>query len=454
MNNSGTELERWLTGGELMANGTETGDTWEPGFDADRQVVRARLGGVYQKLFLRPDVFNKRFYHEIFSLSIEDWDYREQLVLFDGFCNVDIDIELRFQATLKYVQRNVEALPDINAHIKSSFQCMLTDIVHKEIHALNDGQWVQGGLSEIERKIAVTIDELLMMQNVQSRAICKLQVAFKEFPNVQPGKDSIYLHVLKQSHEVSDSKNQAFYRRYQAVKEQKLQQKKLELEQLQKHADIERQKRAQKAADQLVLLEDEERQLAARLAIEKRIEAERIRHQNELKELQSQVEMLTQQRINAMQREAEIQQLKEKLAHHQQLEEQKLLADQARREKQLEHQSRVQDHKTRAEVERYEKQQAAWRETKLKLHEQQLALKKRQKELEEKAEEELKLREREAKKEHVVMPFQKLEKFEDAEKVKRRSEALRNEIQLSLLEKQRLDLEMAITEMQKNQGQD
>nr|WP_305907506.1 hypothetical protein [Methylomarinum sp. Ch1-1]MDP4520266.1 hypothetical protein [Methylomarinum sp. Ch1-1] len=48
------------------------------------------------------------------------------------------------------------------------------------------------------------------------------------------------------------------------------------------------------------------------------------------------------------------------------------------------------------------------------------------------------------------MPFQKLEKFEDGDKMKRKSEALRNEIELSLLEKQRLELEMAIKEAQKN----
>ena len=115
---------------------------------------------------------------------------------------------------------------------------------------------------------------------------------------------------------------------------------------------------------------------------------------------------------------------------------------------------KVQDHKTRAEAERYEKQQEVWRETKLKLHEQQLALKKRQQELEQLAQQELKLREQESKKDPVVMPFQKLEKSEDLEKARRRSEALRNEIELSLLEKQRLELEMAITEKQQNRTQE
>ncbi|WP_036300309.1 coiled-coil domain-containing protein [Methylomarinum vadi] len=454
MNNSGSELERWLTGGELMAAGDETGDAWEPGFNADRQVVRSRLGGFYQKLFLRPDVFTQRFYHEIYPLPIEDWDYRERMELFDGFCQVEVAIELRYQATLTFAQRNAEALPDINTHIKRTFQCMLTDIVHKEVHALNDGHWVQGSLLDIEKKIAVTICELLMMQNIQSRAICKIFAEFKEFPNVQPGKDNVYLHVLKQSHELNESKNQAYFRRHQAMKEQKLLHKQQELEILHKFAEIERRKRAQDAADQLALLEDEERQLAARLAIEKRMHAEQVRHQNELKEMESEAELLAQQKIRMLQQEAELQQMQDKLKHQERLEEQKLEADTARREKQLFHQSEIQDKKTRIEVERYEKQQAAWRAAKLKLHEQQLALKKRQQQLEQEAEQELKQQELDAKKQHVVMPFQKLEKFEDGEKVKRRSETLRNEIELSLLEKQRLELEMAITEMQKKTFQE
>ncbi len=454
MNESGSELERWLASGELMASGFQAGDVWEPGFDADRQVVRSRLGGIYQKLFLRPDVFTKRFYHEIFPLPLEDWDYRERLDLFDGFCLVDVAIEMRFQATLTYAQRNAEALPNLNAHIKSTFQRLLTDIVHQEIHALNDGHWVQGGLHDLEQKIAITICESLMVQNVQSRAICKMQAQFQEFSNVKPGKDSVYLHVLKQSHELSENKSQAFFRRQQALKEQKLLHKQQELEQLQRFAEVERKKRAQEAANSLLLLQDEERQLADRLTVEKRIEAEKIKHANELKEMQSQADLLTQQRIGLLQRDAEILQLQEKLKHQEQVEEERLQADAVRREKQLHFQSKVQDSKTKAEVERYEKQQEAWREAKLKLHEQHLALKKRQQQLEEEAEQEMKQRELDARKNHIVMPFQKLEKFEDTEKVKRRSEALRTEIELSLLEKQRLDLEMAITEMQKNKTQE
>ncbi len=454
MSNSGSELERWLAGGEFLASGQLTNETWEPGFDFDRQVVISRLGNFYQKVFLRPDVFTKRFYHEIYPLPIEEWTYQEQIDLFDGFCRIDIDVELRFQATLTYVQRNIEVLPELSQHIQHSFQGLLTDTVHKELQSLDDGRWVQKGLQELEKKIAIDICERLMVQNIQSQAICHLKAEFKDFPNVKPGKDSVYLYVLKQNHELTEQKNKTFFQQQQILKEQKLLHKRQELEHLQKFAEVERQRRAQEAENRLILLQDEEHQLSARLVVEKRMQAETIKHQQELKEMEMDAELQTQQNYNVRQRQMERQNLSDKLEHQSIVEEKKLQADISRREKQLLHQSEIHDSKTRAEIERYEKQQETWRQAKLRIHEQQLALKKRQKELEYEAEQEYKRKQQETKKNQIVMPFQKLEKFEDAEKVKRKSEALRNEIELSLLEKQRLDLEMAIKEAQKNRASD
>nr|WP_305907503.1 hypothetical protein [Methylomarinum sp. Ch1-1]MDP4520263.1 hypothetical protein [Methylomarinum sp. Ch1-1] len=85
-------------------------------------------------------------------MPIDDWSYQEQIELFDGFCSVDVNVELRFQATLKFVQRNAEVLPDINPHIKQTFEDVLTDIVHKELLALNDGAWVSNGLFKLEKR--------------------------------------------------------------------------------------------------------------------------------------------------------------------------------------------------------------------------------------------------------------------------------------------------------------
>lgn len=448
MSSSISELERWLSGGELMTPSNNLED-WEPGFDVDRQVVRTRVGGVYQKLFLRPDVFTKRFYHEVFPLSVDEWRYQETLELFDGFCLVDVDLELHFQATLKFVQRNAEALPDINSHIKLTFQRMLTDIIHKEVRTLHEGNWVRNGLTDIENKIAVRICELLMVQNIQSQALCRLRAEFQEFPEVQPGKDNVYLHVLKQSHEINEQKKQTHFEQHQAIKEMKLQQKQQDIEQLQKYAEIERQKRLQQAEQKLILLQDEERALSAQLTIEKRIEIEKIRHRQQLKEMEQEAELQSRQRIAKLEREAERLDLQESLEHQAELERQRIQADLEKRQKQQLHQAQVQYNKTQLDVENYEKQQEAWRDAKLRIHKQQLALKKRQKELESQAEEEYK-RKGEEDSNPIVMPFQKLDKSEAAEKARRRSAALRNEIELSVLEKQRLELDEAIKAAEQN----
>ena len=487
MNNSGTELEKWLTGGDFLASGELNNDNWEPGFEVDRQVVYFRMGGVYHNVFLRPDGFVKRFYHKIYSLSIDEWHYKEQISLYDSFCHIEVDLELLFQATLKYVQRNIQYIEDINQHIKQVFQGVVADIVHKEMHNLSDGAWVQNGLFGVEKTIAASINELFMVQNVQSQAICRLNTRFEDFPNIQPGRDKVYLHALKKSYELTEQKNHAFFYQQQALKQQKLLHKQEKLEQLKQEAKLERKKRAQEAENKLILLQDQENQLAAQLVIEKRIHAEKIKHQNQLKEMESDAELLnkekqlaaqldiekrihaenikhqnqlnelesdaeleTEQRHRAKQRVAESQNLTDTLAHKAQLEEMKSQAELQRREKQQLNQTQVHQNKTQAEIERYEQQQETWRDAKLRIHEQQIALKQRQIQLESEAEEEFKQRQQKEKEQYLAMPYQKLEKREDRIKAQKKAEALRHEIQLAVLEKQRLDLELAIKEAQQN----
>jgi hypothetical protein len=46
-------------------------------------------------------------------LHIQTWPYRYQVKLFDDFCTVDVSLQLRFQVTLSYVQKNLEILEPI-----------------------------------------------------------------------------------------------------------------------------------------------------------------------------------------------------------------------------------------------------------------------------------------------------------------------------------------------------
>jgi predicted small metal-binding protein len=42
-------------------------------------------------------------------------------VLYDEFCTIDTQLDIRFQATLQYAQQQAEILPEINEHIKITY---------------------------------------------------------------------------------------------------------------------------------------------------------------------------------------------------------------------------------------------------------------------------------------------------------------------------------------------
>lgn len=343
MTNPDTELEEWLSGGDIFQAQYPGSENWIAGFDADRQAVVIKLGP-YKRLFLRPQKFTKRFYHQLHPLKIESWSYSRQIKLFDDFCTIDMLLNLRFQATLPYVQRNSELLPAINQHIKHTYADLLDDIVNREMQNLGDGIWVQTGLSSMEKSISTSICELLAIQQIQSQAICSITVSFEEFPAVQLGRDNVYLHVLKKTFEINDCKNREVSRQQRLLEQQELQERQRQLEHLQQLTELELQAQALEAEKNRRLLEEKEDQLARQLAIEKRIHAEQIRHEAQLKELLLDSELRTQEQQQAKQRLAEIQQLNEQLAHQSLIEDKKISAELIRQEK-IRH--RLHDHNVR-----------------------------------------------------------------------------------------------------------
>lgn len=331
MNKPGTELENWLGGGDVFEEQFPGAENWVAGFDADRQAVIIKLGP-YKRLFLRPQKFTKRFYHQLYPLTIETWPYRRQIKLFDDFCTLDLVLELRFQATLSYVQRHSELLPTINQHIKQTYADLLDDVVNRELQNLGEGSWVQTGLSGVEKSIMNSLCEILAIQQIQSQAICNIAVSFEEFPAVQPGRENVYLHVLKKTFEINDKKARELGRQQRLLEQQALQEKQRQLEHLQELTELELQAQALEAEKVRRLLEEKEDQLALQLAIEKRIHAERIKHEAELKEMLFDIELRAQEQQQAKQRLAEIRLLSEQLAHQAAIEEKKRLAEPARPE--------------------------------------------------------------------------------------------------------------------------
>ena len=339
MNNSNTELEAWLAGEDIFDRSVAEPEDWVAGFDADRQLVVLKLGP-FKRLFLRPANFNKHFFHQLYPLKIESWPYRRQVKLFEDFCTIDIALDIRFQATLVYVQKNTEQLDSINQHIKQLYADVIEDKINLELSKLADGSWVQNGLTRHENRMAISICELLTQQHIQAEALCHMTVTFIDFPDVQLGKDSVYLHVLKKTFELNQQKQAELQRQQQLDQQQTLQTKQLELEHLKQLAEMRRQIQLQEAETQIQLLQDKEQQLERQREVERRIHTEQINHEQQLKEINFDIEMRTQQQLEARQRLVETQQMTDQLAH----------------------QAMLEDKKTVAEIERRKTAQQRWRE--------------------------------------------------------------------------------------------
>ena len=326
MNSSMSELDAWLSGNDLQDEFGMDDSYWMAGFDADRQVVLVKLGP-YQKLYLRPKQFTKRFYHTVYPLPVESWPYRRQITLFEGFCTLDLALDLRFQATFDYALKNAELLPDINAHIRNVYAAMVDDAVNLELQTLADGAWVNRGLADAEKRIAQRINELLAQQQIQSLAVCTLSAGFAEFPDVQLGRDAVYVNVLKKTFELNQTKNLELSRQQRLLEEEEIHEKRQQLEHLRRMIDLEQQMQALEAEKQRRLAEDKFEQLTQQLAIEKRLHAEQLRHDTELQEMRFEAELLSQEKRQARQRSLESRQLTDQLAHRAGLHEQEVLAE-------------------------------------------------------------------------------------------------------------------------------
>lgn len=420
MNSSRTEIDKWFIEGTLANDDLALSEVWDPVFDADRHLVHSKFGP-YWRLFLRPERFVKRFYHRVYPLPVENWRITKQTKLYDGFCTIDVALDIRFQAALKYALNKIDILSDINEHIKATYEDLIINLIDKELFNLSDGAWVQKGVSDIEKRISFAISEMLILQNIQSQALCTLKPSFEEFPDVQLPQENVYLCVLKKSFEVNEAKREELFRQEQEIEKQKLEHKHRQLDQINRDAELERLKEAQEALNKRLSLEEQERQLLEQFEVEKRLHAERVKHDNSLKEITLEADLQEQQKHEARLRIAEQKTHMESLAHRAKLKEKELEDD----------------------IAKYESQQARWREAKDKIHAQQVAFEQRQKQLEVEADiENQKHREQQ----HLEMQKESYKKRKESDVY------IRREIELLALEKQRLELQLAIKDAKKQGG--
>ena len=329
MSSEKSPFEEWLS--EISSEADTLNDTWDPGFEGGRQIIVARLGP-YLNVFQRPTNFTPRFYHQNFPLPVDEWRFNRQIRLYGDFCTIDAMITIRYQAQIKYAQANLEALTNINQHIKSRCEGLLKDAIDKELHDLATGDWVEQGLNPVERRIEMQINETLTLQNVQCRALCELLTTFSETPD--PTKldsrfahDDIYIKILKKNFEIQEQQNKERIRQELVLEQQRLERQQRLIDQYNQEQALHRIEQEQAALNLKRRLEEQERQLNEQFLIEERVHREQVYHEQNLKRVEQEAATRTQQEIQARQLEMEQQLQKERLVHQQQLKEIQLAAE-------------------------------------------------------------------------------------------------------------------------------
>ncbi len=412
MNNSGTEIDRWLIEGTLETGQELDSKVWLANFDVDRQVVFSKFGA-YRKLFLRQEKFIKRFYHTLYPLLVEDWLLSDVFQFFEGFCTINIQLDIRFQATFAYAQSQQEILSEINEHIKSTYHASIMDLINNQLLNLQDDSWVRTGLEDIEQSIEIAVSEMLVLENIQSQSVCKVKAFFAEFPDVQLDKERIYLSVLKKNYEVTEQNREEVFHQLQQEQKQKLDHKQKQLENFENFAELERVKQAQEAEHQKKLLIEQERQQQEQFEIETRLYEAKVQHENRFKQISLQTE------------------LEQKQSQSEQL----LMVEQQIQAEKITHQALLKKQEIDADIEKYEQKQIKWLNAKAKKNELQLQHEYRQEQMKFEMQANHKKR----------LEEERMEMQEQNYKITKNSDIyLRREIELLELDKKRLALQLEI----------
>lgn len=433
MSSSLSPLDAWLSG-EINASDSDQ-LFWDPGFDAERRVVISKLGP-YHKLFERPQNFFPRFFHRVYPLPIDDWHLTTKTRLYGGFCTLTTELQIHFQATLKYIERNVDALPAVNQQIKTSYESVIKDIVNAELSHLKDGSWVHTGLADMERQIERVINETLILKHIQCRTICQLTAVFEELTDDQKldgrfTQEAVYLNVMQKNFEFREKQTQELFRQENELEQLRLDHKQKQLEAINQEDAIQRKKQLLEAEAVKRQLEEQEAQHVEQHTIETRLQVEQTNHEMHLKEIELAAEMQYQ---------------KEKQIRQQQLDLQK-------QAQQLEHERLLKELQRDAETREYEKERLQWlqgKEQEQRLKQLELEAELKEQELHQLERQKIQERLEAEKLEHQQRLHQmqleaEIKELElRAEAAKSKDEYLRREIEWLVLDKQRAELTRSI----------
>lgn len=368
-------LNQWLSPNAPASN-TQPGQ-WDPGFDAERCVVLSKIGP-FQTLFVRPIKFTPRFYHTLYALPIEHWQLYEQVSLYEGFCNIAVELSIHFQATIDYVTRNEVAFEHLNTNIKIAYDDLVRNIIHTHLQNLEDAHWVQEGLSPIEQAIASAVSELFLTHDLQAMSACTLEPVFKSFPDLKFKEEAAYLLILKKNYELTAEKQQAAFLHEQQLERQKQAQERLQLNNLQAANELALLKQAQEAEHLKKVLLAQEIQQLERFAIERRLHNDKVKHETILNELSLGGQYQLQEKQAFFERELAEKTIDEKIALDIKIKEKELAAKIKLYESEKKHWSKSKDQMSIYEIKQRQRQKQlqinADIENKAYLYRQQLLL--------------------------------------------------------------------------------
>jgi hypothetical protein len=367
MTNKQALLDAWLAGLQppTLPDPVES-SVWDPGFDGESRVVLSKIGPYY-KVFPYPAKFFPRFYHRVYPLPVAEWPIKVSTVLYGGLCTIDAQLTVHFQATFNYVERNLDALPDVNAHIKAGYEGLIRTAVDAELRNLRSGAWIETGLSAAEKQIETAINEALTVKYIKCRAVCSLTPSFADLED-NPGLDgrftqeAVYLSILEKNFEFREKQTRERIRQEQLLEKERL-------EHLHQLNALQQQKLAIESENQRRLLAAQEKQNADQFAIQAKLHEEKIKHEKHLQSIAEAAALKYQLEQQTRQHELEQQLHAKKLEHEAILKERELqseykaqeilLQEQQKYEEQLEaerieHQTRLKEMQLQAEIKELE----------------------------------------------------------------------------------------------------
>jgi hypothetical protein len=367
MTNKQALLDAWLAGLQppALPDSVES-EVWDPGFDGESRVVLSKIGPYY-KLFAYPAKFFPRFYHRVYPLPVAEWPIKVSTVLYGGLCTIEAQLTIHFQATYSYVERNLDALPDVNAHIRAGYEGLIRTAVDAELRNLRSGTWIETGLSATEKHIETAINEALTVKYIKCRAVCSLTPSFADLED-NPGLDgrftqeTVYLSILEKNFEFREKQTRERIRQEQLLEKE-------HLEHLNQLNALQQQKLAIESENQRRLLAAQEKQNADQFAIQAKLHEEKIKHEKHLQSIEQAAALKYQLEQQTRQHELEQQLHAKKLEHEAILKERELqseykaqeilLQEQQKYEEQLEaerieHQTRLKEMQLQAEIKELE----------------------------------------------------------------------------------------------------